>query len=343
MLASFVQETANAPGTAATITLGGASTGRVGFAAAFASGATCFYALDDGTQGEWGIGTVTHGSPVTLARTTVLGNTAGTTTRLNFTTITRVYATLPAERAVWRDASNNVTLPGSTLALSPIASGAVHLNAGSANNPGYVAFFSADNTRRGYIGWGDGTNNLLLAGDNGWGWKITASVDFAVAPTLLGSPLGVPAGAIGHFAMASAPPGWLKANGAALSRTTYAALFSAIGTTYGTGDGSTTFNLPDLRGEFLRVWDDGRGVDTGRSIGSSQAAQFAAHNHETGQPDTGGGSYFGTRAPTNATSTPINRDSLVGGLVNSNTYITSTAGGTETRPRNIALLACIKF
>jgi hypothetical protein len=110
MLASFVQETANAPGTAATINLGGAVAGRVGFAAAYPSGATCFYALDDGTQGEWGIGTVTHGSPVTLVRTTVLGNTAGTTARLNFTAITRVYATLPAERAVWRDPAGLLVL-----------------------------------------------------------------------------------------------------------------------------------------------------------------------------------------------------------------------------------------
>ncbi len=175
MLANFVQETANAPGTAATINLGGAVAGRVGFAAAYPSGATCFYALDDGTQGEWGIATVTHGSPVTLARTTVLGSTAGSTARLNFTGITRVYATLPAERAIWRDASNNVSLPGTTLAVAPVGGGQVHLNAGTATNPGYVGFFSADNTRRGYIGSGDGTNHLLLTGENGWAWKVTSA------------------------------------------------------------------------------------------------------------------------------------------------------------------------
>jgi hypothetical protein len=176
MLANFVQETANAPGTAATINLGGPVAGRVGFAAAYPSGATCFYGLDDGTQGEWGIGTVTHGSPVTLARTTVLGNTTGSTARLNFTGITRVYATLPAERAVWRDASNNVSLPGATLAVAPPGSGQVHLNAGTATNPGYVGFFTADGTRRGYLGWGDGTNSLLLTAENGWSWKVTSSL-----------------------------------------------------------------------------------------------------------------------------------------------------------------------
>jgi hypothetical protein len=98
MLANFVQETANAPGSATTINLAGPPTGRRGFLAAFASGASVYYFLDDGTQSEWGVGTVTAGSPNTLSRTSVLGNTAGTTARLNFTGTTRVYNELPAER-----------------------------------------------------------------------------------------------------------------------------------------------------------------------------------------------------------------------------------------------------
>ena len=80
----------------------------------------------------------------------------------------------------------------------------------------------------------------------------------------------IPSGAVLYFAGQTAPSGWLKANGAAVSRTAYAALFAAIGTTYGAGDGSTTFNLPDLRGEFMRGWDDGRGIDRGRAFGSAQ-------------------------------------------------------------------------
>jgi microcystin-dependent protein len=52
------------------------------------------------------------------------------------------------------------------------------------------------------------------------------------------------------YAADTAPAGWVKANGAALSRTTYAELFAAIGTTFGAGNGSTTFNLPYMRGEF---------------------------------------------------------------------------------------------
>jgi microcystin-dependent protein len=88
-----------------------------------------------------------------------------------------------------------------------------------------------------------------------------------------------PAGTIITIAMATPPLGFLKANGALLSRTTYSVLFAAIGTTYGAGDGSTTFAIPDLRGEFPRYWDDARGIDTGRGIGTAQADGLKTHTH----------------------------------------------------------------
>ncbi|MBV6750413.1 phage tail protein [Pseudomonas chlororaphis] len=75
------------------------------------------------------------------------------------------------------------------------------------------------------------------------------------------------------------PKGWLKCNGDPVSRAQYPALFSAIGIRFGGGDGVSTFNLPDLRGEFLRGWDDGRGVDSGRALGSFQDSQNASHSH----------------------------------------------------------------
>ena len=84
------------------------------------------------------------------------------------------------------------------------------------------------------------------------------------------SQIAAPTGSVYTFAGATVPTGWLKCNGALLSRTTYAALFAVIGTTYGAGDGSTTFALPDLRGEFVRGFDDARGVDSGRALGSKQ-------------------------------------------------------------------------
>ncbi|MBK8359348.1 MAG: tail fiber protein [Comamonadaceae bacterium] len=64
---------------------------------------------------------------------------------------------------------------------------------------------------------------------------------------------GVPAGAVMDFAMATAPTGWLICDGALVNRTTYAALFAAIGTTFGAGDGSTTFAVPNLAGRFRRM------------------------------------------------------------------------------------------
>lgn len=66
----------------------------------------------------------------------------------------------------------------------------------------------------------------------------------------------VPAGSMTAFAGSSAPTGWLLSYGQEVSRSTYATLFAAIGTTYGTGDGSTTFNLPDLRGRTLAGKDN---------------------------------------------------------------------------------------
>lgn len=136
-------------------------------------------------------------------------------------------------------------------------------------------------------------------------------------------------GAILPFARATAPAGWLKANGAAVSRATYSALFAAIGTTFGVGDGSTTFNLPDLRGEFVRGLDDSRGVDSGRVLGSTQGDAFRAHNHGVPAGGTSPGSVRleVTSAGRNVTATQLS----------------DSTGGAETRPRNIALLACIKY
>jgi len=92
-------------------------------------------------------------------------------------------------------------------------------------------------------------------------------------------PQAVPTGSVHMMATTTAPSGYLKCNGAAVSRTTYADLFAIIGTTHGAGDGSSTFNVPDLRGEFVRGWDDSRGVDSGRSFGSSQSDANKQHNH----------------------------------------------------------------
>lgn len=225
-----------------------------------------------------------------------------------------------------------------------------------------------------------------------------------------GSGTSVPSGAVFGFAMNVVPSGYLQCNGAAISRSTFSALFAALvlsstvtitiaspgvvtwtahgfsandpvkfkttgalptgitaGTTYfvvgssittntfristtaggvaintsgsqsgtqtgihapfGDGDGSTTFNVPDLRGEFVRGWDSGAGVDTNRSFGSSQADAFATHTHTVTAVGSGA----------NSPGSPC------GGIATSPSSLTTGAtGGTETRPKNIAMMYCIK-
>jgi microcystin-dependent protein len=148
-------------------------------------------------------------------------------------------------------------------------------------------------------------------------------------------PDGVPAGTVVAFAGSAAPSGWLVCNGAAISRTTYAALFAAIGTAHGAGDGATTFNLPDLRGEFIRGLDGGRGVDSGRVLGSAQAGEVQSHGHALR-------SGSGNIAFMNETTPVMGATSSGGGLGGWTTGQIAATGGSETRPRNVALLYIIK-
>lgn len=143
-------------------------------------------------------------------------------------------------------------------------------------------------------------------------------------------PGSVPAGTVFTYAGATVPTGYLRCNGLAVSRTTYAALFAAIGTRYGAGNGSTTFNLPEVRGEFPRFADDGRGVDPERVIGTWQGDLFKSHNHSL-------------------------QGIIVNGSIDSNHFhgdgwgqrinnpATTATGGSETRPRNVAFLGIIKY
>ena len=162
----------------------------------------------------------------------------------------------------------------------------------------------------------------------------------------------VPSGTVLYFAGQSAPAGWLKANGAAISRTAYAALFAAIGTTYGAGDGRSTFNLPDLRGEFIRGWDDGRGVDTGHLFGSVQADAMRQHYHGIGyiSPNNDDGAFvvrnWTTAEQQNLQFINGNGNSAIRTLSASSNLSTTNAideAAGETRPRNVALLAIIKI
>lgn len=213
-------------------------------------------------------------------------------------------------------------------------------------------------------------------------------------------------GDVKYSTRSTAPPGWLKANGGAISRTAYAALFAVIGTTYGTGDGFNTFNLPDLRGEFLRGLDDGRGIDSGRVLGSNQSHSMASHSHaavagmqgnhthggttdtqgihshggttdtqgphqhdsgwgessggpygiaRTGVQGSGGTDYDNSSFLTSAAGAHSHALETTAAGAHSHVLETSAAGahshsitvaatgGVETRPRNVALLPCIKY
>lgn len=142
---------------------------------------------------------------------------------------------------------------------------------------------------------------------------------------------GTPPGTVVAFAGGSVPAGWLECNGQAVGRTAAPELFTAIGVIYGTGDGSTTFNLPDLRGEFLRGWDHTRGVDAGRALGSGQADETRAHTH-TLPLESGGSSNQQSLTDTGNTDE---------GPYGSPT--TGSTGGAETRPRNVAVMYIIKI
>jgi len=86
-------------------------------------------------------------------------------------------------------------------------------------------------------------------------------------------------GSVSAFAMPDVPEGWLICDGKAVSRTVYPRLFGAMGTIYGKGDGSTTFNLPDMRGLFVRGHDPEGKNDLKREFGSYQDDQIQSHSH----------------------------------------------------------------
>jgi len=121
-----------------------------------------------------------------------------------------------------------------------------------------------------------------------------------------------PIGTIVAWASSTPPTGWLECNGQSTSG--YTELAALIGS-----------NVPDLRGEFVRGWDNGKGTDTGRTLLSTQADEFESHNH-TINSYTGGGGPLGGHD----------------GSAYNGSIATSYKGGTETRPRNVALMYIIK-
>ena len=157
-------------------------------------------------------------------------------------------------------------------------------------------------------------------------------------------------GMIAPFGMSSVPTGWLACDGSAVSRTTYADLFTAIGTTWGAGDGSSTFALPDLEGAFLRgvgahntsnKADGSDFGDSSRAVGSFEDDQFQGHRHraafQTNVHQAGTGARYGV---------------YISGFDTSYDGVGSPTGdgtngaprsGDETRPFNAGVKYCIKY
>ena len=172
---------------------------------------------------------------------------------------------------------------------------------------------------------------------------------------------GVPVGTILAHAANTPPSGFLECNGSNISRSTYATLFSTISTTFGVGDGSSTFALPDLRGQFIRGWANTGSTDASRVFGSTQTDQNKNHTHTTDSTTLTGGirkisegfgaggsatGVFTKTADGNNTITGSSSTSPVGGVDFDGTHthtISSSGGGTEARPTNLALMYIIKF
>ncbi|MCO5157601.1 MAG: tail fiber protein [Aquamicrobium sp.] len=161
-------------------------------------------------------------------------------------------------------------------------------------------------------------------------------------------------GIVAFFAMPDAPGGWLVCDGREVSRSTYSRLFAAIGTTWGAGNGVSTFNLPDLRGEFIRGADLGRGVDPDRAFASSQGSDNKEHTH-TGEAVaggshnhpysvvglTGGATLQGYVSGAGWAAVAVGDTTTTAGI-HTHVLTISEEGGDEARPRNVAMLPCIK-
>ena len=148
-------------------------------------------------------------------------------------------------------------------------------------------------------------------------------------------------GMVMPFGCTSPPTGWLECNGASLSTSSYSNLYNQIGYTWGGSGGN--FNIPDLRGEFLRNFDEGRGADPGRSFATYQGYALQGHNHFW--QSWAGYQGTGDKNPNNrgyGHNGPFGNSVKSQTLTNQPGYPTAS-WAPETRPRNKTLNYCIKY
>ena len=170
---------------------------------------------------------------------------------------------------------------------------------------------------------------------------------YAFSGTVSGAGESILKGSIVAYAGTSTPSGYLACDGAAVSRSTYADLFAAIGTTWGTGNGSSTFNVPDLRAMFLRgtgthgTADMAKGTDfSAPAVGTIENDQMQDHKHQTiMSPGTSYQTYSSYAIANNAYGTTYNFNTTAPQEINSQG---APRTGDETRPVNAAVLYIIK-
>lgn len=186
---------------------------------------------------------------------------------------------------------------------------------------------------------------ILVSQDSGGGLFISKRISVSDLTTEIGGGGGggsdVPTGAVLIWTTITAPLGFLECNGAAVSRTGFPTLFALINVSYGAGNGSTTFNVPDYRGEFLRGWAHGSSNDpdkasrtnrgdgqTGDIIGTKQGTKLLAHNHFVRE-------YSGHEGNISFSHINSNTNGDTGDR-------TGSTGGSESRPRNVNVMYIIK-
>ena len=188
--------------------------------------------------------------------------------------------------------------------------------------------------------------SVLLLVNDGTHWQLIFKLNAGTAAAASFVP-----GCVYQWPMEAPPTGTLECNGALISRVTYARLFGIVGTTYGAGDGTTTFALPDYRGEFLRGWDHGRGADPDAAARTNRGDGTGGDHVGSKQASAVKASDLGTFSSTDSfvTSSPAALAFTTIGGSGDQTWYTkqvsaaASGSGNETRPRNVNILYVIAY
>jgi microcystin-dependent protein len=317
------------------------------------------------------VGTINNATFATSSATASFANTASFASGSGVTALTSSYArtssiSITAISAAYANVANTVLNPLAVtnvqtssityfLVYNPAApnngTASFSISSSNANSSSYATTASAANSAS-YAISASSANNANTA--NSSSFATTASYVKNAQITYITQAL--PIGSVMAFAATAIPTGWLECNGAILSQSSYQALYNVI---YNNNSSAafgypcdvsgnynpllgTYFRLPDLRGEFIRGYDNGRGVDSGRIFGSDQNSSIAAHNHGIPGDDqlsnaTGHGgwtsSYRGTFS--------YDAGSTLSG--NGKIWNTTTEGGNDTYPKNLTMVYCIRY